>query len=91
MIRQSFNADWAVRPKVNPFAELSGASVPFEPVTLPHDAVIGQQRSAAQGGDRGAGAYFPGGTFEYRKTFAVPEEYRGRRILIEFEGVYRDA
>ena len=39
----------------------------------------------------GANAYFPGGAFEYRKTFSVPEEHRGRRILVEFEGVYRDA
>ncbi|WP_436789969.1 glycoside hydrolase family 2 TIM barrel-domain containing protein [Yinghuangia sp. YIM S10712] len=88
MFRQSFNDNWQVRPKVNPFAELSGTVVPFEPVTLPHDAMIAQERSA---GEEGAGAYFPGGTFEYRKTFAVPDEHQGRRILIEFEGVYRDA
>ena len=63
-------------------------------MTLPHDAMIGQERVAPDsetlmGG--GAGAYFPGGAFEYRKIFSVPEEHRGRRILLEFEGVYRDA
>ena len=42
MIGTSFNEGWQVRPKVNPFAELSGQTIPFEPVTLPHDAVIGQ-------------------------------------------------
>ena len=45
--------------------------------------------STVSGG--GAGGYFPGGAFEYRKTFSVPEEQRGRRVLLEFEGVYRDA
>ncbi|MGW1715537.1 glycoside hydrolase family 2 TIM barrel-domain containing protein [Streptomyces sp. NPDC002156] len=94
MIRTSFNDGWQARPKVNPFAELSGTKVPFRPVTLPHDAMIERER-AAPGGEvtmeGGAGAYFPGGVYEYRKTFAVPEEYRGKQILVEFEGVYRDA
>ncbi|MFD3605858.1 sugar-binding domain-containing protein, partial [Streptomyces sp. NPDC058656] len=89
MIRVSFNDDWQSRPKVNPFAELGGHSIPFQPVTVPHDAMIERERVASAEG--GAGAYFPGGTFEYRKTFHVPEEYRGKRILIEFEGVHRDA
>jgi beta-galactosidase len=97
MIRVSFNEGWEFRPKVSPFSELGGAAAPYQPVTLPHDALIGQQRVAPDGqaqpagGAGGAGGYFPGGAFEYRKTFSVPEEYRGSRILLEFEGVYRDA
>ena len=94
MIGASFNEGWETRPKVNPFAELSGQTAPFRPVTLPHDALIGQRRVAPDGQvsmDGGAGAYFHGGTFEYRKVFSVPEEYRGKRIFIGFEGVYRDA
>ncbi|MFI1484089.1 glycoside hydrolase family 2 TIM barrel-domain containing protein [Streptomyces sp. NPDC020747] len=94
MIGTSFNEGWQTRPKVNPFAEMSGVQVSFEPVTLPHDALIGQQRTAPDGQitmQGGAEAYFPGGTYEYKKVFAVPEEYRGKRIFIEFEGVYRDA
>lgn len=94
MIRESFNDGWEFRPRVSPFAELGGASVPYRRVTLPHDAMIGQERAAPDGravGDGGASGYFPGGAFEYRKTFPVPEDYRGRRIFVEFEGVYRDA
>ena len=88
MIRTSFNDGWQVRPKVSLFAELSGARAPFQPVVLPHDAMIGQPRSASASG---ACAYFPGGVFEYRKIFSVPEQDRGKRVLVEFEGVYRDA
>ncbi|WP_454320799.1 glycoside hydrolase family 2 protein [Streptomyces phaeoluteigriseus] len=94
MIRSSFNDGWEFRPKVNLFAEMSGTSVPYESVTIPHDAMIGQERATPDGAvtmSGGAGAYFPGGTFEYRKSFPVSEELRGKRILIEFEGVYRDA
>jgi beta-galactosidase len=94
MFRVSFNDGWEFRPKVSSFAELGGASLPYRPVTLPHDAMLGQERIAPDGAglkDGGADAYFPGGAFEYRKVFSVPEEYRGSRILLEFEGVYRDA
>ncbi|MER6816232.1 sugar-binding domain-containing protein [Spirillospora sp. NPDC000708] len=95
MIRTSFNDSWEVRPKVNPFAELMGASVPFRPMTLPHDAMIEQDRAAPDGGDgameAASRAHFPGGAFEHRKTFSVPAGHRGKRIHLEFEGVYRDA
>ncbi|MEU7855025.1 glycoside hydrolase family 2 TIM barrel-domain containing protein [Nonomuraea sp. NPDC049141] len=89
MIRTSFNDNWQVRPKVNPFAELSGQTVPFHEVRLPHDAMITGDRVDSI--DGGPSAYFSGGVYEYRKTFFVPEEHRGKRIVIEFEGVYRDA
>ncbi|WP_433518951.1 glycoside hydrolase family 2 TIM barrel-domain containing protein [Nonomuraea sp. CA-143628] len=88
MIRASFNDNWQFRPKVNPFAELAGIAVPFEPVTVPHDAMITRDREATADG---ATAYFPGGAYEYRKTFFAPEELRGKRITLEFEGVYRDS
>lgn len=39
-------------------------------MTLPHDAMIGLQRSARNGSGSG---YFPGGVFEYNKTFDVPD------------------
>ncbi|MFJ7995704.1 glycoside hydrolase family 2 TIM barrel-domain containing protein [Streptomyces sp. NPDC096310] len=89
MIRTSFNDNWQFRSKVSPFAELSGPVVPFKPVTLPHDAMLARDREATT--DGGATAYFPGGAYEYRKMFFVAEEHRGKRIVLEFEGVYRDA
>ncbi|MFI7361384.1 glycoside hydrolase family 2 TIM barrel-domain containing protein [Streptomyces sp. NPDC050149] len=94
MIRASFNSDWQWRRKVNPFAELSGETAVYQPVRLPHDAMLAQGRAAPSGQvtmSGGAGAYFSGGTWEYHKTFFVPEDHRGKRIVIEFEGVYRDA
>ncbi|MEU6201213.1 glycoside hydrolase family 2 TIM barrel-domain containing protein [Streptomyces sp. NPDC047061] len=94
MIRTSFNDDWQFRRKVNPFAELSGPVAPFQDVTLPHDAMIAEDRVPREGEvtmEGGAGAYFPGGVYEYRKTFFVPEELRGKRVQFQFEGVYRDA
>ena len=59
-----------------------------KPVTLPHDAQISELRSASAS-DGGHG-YFPGGVYTYEKTFLVPNEWAGRKVLIEFEGVYRN-
>lgn len=60
------------------------------PVTLPHDAMIHEKRSPeCESGS--AGAYFPGGVYEYEKMFDVPEQWKGKTVLIRFEGVYRRA
>ena len=88
MRRTSFNSGWETRPNANFFAEMVGAAAPWQPVRLPHDAALAQDRDASHGA--GAG-YVPGGVYEYRTTLAAPEDYRDRRVLLEFEGVYRSA
>lgn len=88
MRRVSFNEGWSVRPKVSAFLELVGQTQSWTPVRLPHDAMIGEPRDPAHGWGVG---YFPSGTWEYRKIFVVPEHDRGKRVFVEFEGVYRDA
>ncbi|MGV3758221.1 MAG: glycoside hydrolase family 2 TIM barrel-domain containing protein, partial [Actinomycetota bacterium] len=87
MERLPFNDGWSVRPKVLSFLEAFEAGTEWEPVRLPHDAMISTARDP-QG--KPATAFFAGGAWEYRKRFVVPEEDRGKRIVIEFEGVYRD-
>ncbi|XVU27869.1 glycoside hydrolase family 2 TIM barrel-domain containing protein [Actinoplanes sp. CA-054009] len=89
MIRTSFNAGWTAGPKLPLFAAIGGSKQRQE-VTLPHDVIRDLPRSAdsPQGNHTG---YFPGGLFEYAKTFEVPEQDRGKTILVEFEGAYRDA
>ncbi|KJC64687.1 glycoside hydrolase family 2 TIM barrel-domain containing protein [Agreia bicolorata] len=90
MTTTSFNTGWTVRPKVSPYAQLQAPQGDGIPVTLPHDAMITLPRSedATSGG---RGGYFPGGVFEYSKTFDVPADFADKRVSIEFEGVYRDA
>ncbi len=58
------------------------------PVTLPHDAQITEKRSK-EASDGGHG-YFPGGVYTYEKTFTAPAEWEGKKVLIEFEGVYKN-
>lgn len=58
-------------------------------VTLPHDAQITEKRSA-EASDGGHG-YFPGGIYTYEKTFLAPMEWEGQKVLVEFEGVYKNS
>ena len=61
-----------------------------KPVTLPHDAMIAEQRRADSPGGGGHG-YFPGGVYTYEKVFEAPEEWQEKTVLVEFEGVYKNA
>ncbi len=88
MRRSPFNDGWVVGSKTNSFAELiAGSGSEPEPVTLPHDAMIGAERSPS---GHGATAYFPSGTWEYRKSFEVSADDAGSAVFLEFDGVYRD-
>lgn len=59
-------------------------------VNLPHDwSIEGMiDRKASMGG---GGGFFPAGIGWYRKQFNVPADWRGRRVEVEFEGVYMNA
>ena len=87
MRRTSLNDRWSVRPKVHRFAELMGESTDWTPVTLPHDAMIGGERTPSAGPQSG---YFPGGSWEYVRTLEVTGDDTDA-VVLEFEGVYRDA
>ncbi len=59
-------------------------------VNIPHDAMIHEERTPeCESGS--AGAYFPGGIYEYEKLFDVPADWTGKKIMLRFEGVYRKA
>jgi beta-galactosidase len=90
VIRASFNADWAAGPGLTGFGGVAGRSPAKAAVTLPYDAIRDLPRSADSDEGPRTGN-FPGGLFEYSKTFDVPPEYRDRSVTLEFEGVYRDA
>jgi len=59
-------------------------------VELPHDWSI-EGRPSKDNPTGSEGGYFPAGAGWYRKTFSAPPEWRGKRVSVEFDGVYRDA
>jgi beta-galactosidase len=65
-------------------------------VDLPHDWSIERVQGSASLFDKNApsrhdGGYLAGGIGWYRKSFSLPAEGRGKRVFVEFEGVYMDS
>ncbi|RFC75045.1 glycoside hydrolase family 2 TIM barrel-domain containing protein [Streptomyces sp. AcE210] len=59
-------------------------------VAVPHDWSIEQTPTTEHNTTSGTG-FLPGGLGWYRKKFTVPAAYAGKRISVEFDGVYMDA
>jgi beta-galactosidase len=57
---------------------------------LPHDWSI-EGKIDSQNSTGGAGGYFPSGIGWYRKTFYVPPTWKGKRVSIDFGGVYMNS
>ncbi len=77
-----FNSGWTFRALTD--------EGPGQSVTLPHDAMIGEPRVPDSPGANNTG-YYRGRDYVYEKTFTAPAAWAGQTVLIEFEGVYRNA
>ncbi len=87
MLKQTFDSGWEYSERYGMMALTSGQ---WQPVNLPHDAMISKPRVASNPSGS-QGGFFPGSVANYRKKFFVPENWRGQSVQLEFEGVYMDA
>ena len=78
----SFNLGWYVR-----HVEDTGLGTP---VTLPHDAMLSEPRTALAEGGLNV-SWFEGRDYVYTKKWDVAPEQLARHNVLEFEGVYRKA
>ena len=67
-----------------------GDTAPGKPVTLPHDAMLAEPRTALSAGGTNTG-WYEGHDYEYRRTLTVPENELADTHILEFEGVYHNA
>ena len=67
-----------------------GDTAPGKPVTLPHDAMLAEPRTALSAGGTNTG-WYEGYDYEYRHTLTVPENELADTHILEFEGVYHNA
>lgn len=87
MKKTTFNFGWTVRSGVeDPFSAILRQNSAGEPVVLPHDAMIHEQRSPSAKSSCQYG-FYPGGAYTYQKTFYVPAQWENRQNLLELEGV----
>jgi beta-galactosidase len=62
----------------------------WQTLNLPHDwSIHGPISQDAPTG--GGGGYFPAGIGWYRKTFRAPQDWQGKQISIQFDGVYENS
>lgn len=86
---QSFNEGWKFYLGTSSLAQNPNFNdSDWESVTLPHDFSITQEFTTSGEAESG---FLPGGTGWYRKTFVAPESFDGKRIVINFDGVYSNA
>ena len=91
-LHQTFDFDWKFT-----LSSPAGAEAPdfddtaWSDVQLPHDwSMTLPYLSPAEGG-KGSMGFMQGGVGWYRKSFTVPAAWKGRRISLEFDGVYHRA
>jgi beta-galactosidase len=87
--RRSFDRDWRFHLGDARGAEQPGfADRGWRRLDVPHDWSIEGPYSPENASGTG---YLPGGIGWYRKEFPIAAEQRGRRVVVEFDGVYRDS
>lgn len=89
MQKNQFNNKWFISVnQANSLAEaISGSKASEKEIILPHDAMIHEKR-IPDTKNAGHTGYYPGKTYHFRKNFYVPEDWKEKVVVLEFEGIY---
>jgi beta-galactosidase len=92
MKRQNFDRNWRFHLGDPPEARWwkNPDTSSWRVLDLPHDWSVEQEREP-DAPSWASGGYFQMGRSWYRKAFEVPEDWEGKKVFIEFEGVYMNA
>jgi len=89
--RVLFTTGWKFKlDSVQSYAQPNVQDASWRTLNLPHDWSIEGSFSESNPATPSGGA-LPGGIGWYRKTFSIPHSAKGKTILIEFDGVYRNS
>ena len=80
-----FVNDWRFKLQDDAVIKLDANVEKWRKVTLPHDWSVEGKYSYTFASATG---YLPGGMGWYAKSFTVPQESKGKKVFIYFEGVY---
>ncbi len=89
--RESFNNNWKFYAGDTTGAEKTNfIETGWRSLDLPHDWSIEGKFDRNNPATPGGGA-LPGGIAWYRKTFEMPAAAKGKKVFIDFDGIYRNA
>lgn len=80
------NGDWTFAKGTLSMMDLFMGGSVAKQVSLPHDAMIHEERTPDTKNSHNTG-FYPGGQYTYFKQLEVPTEWMGKAVVIEFEGV----
>ena len=84
-----FNENWKFhRGDVENAQDVNFNDTTWENINLPHDYSIDQEFTTSGEAESG---FLPGGVGWYRKSFVVPEKYKDKQLMVEFDGAYMNA
>ncbi len=88
MKKHSLNHGWTIQS--GEFSRLPGMFPKTKEVSLPHDFVIETdvRPDSKNGSNTG---FYSGSTVTYTKKLTIPEDWKGQRILLHFDGIYGNA
>jgi beta-galactosidase len=87
--RTKFDFNWKfIKGDVKGSEDVSFNDESWRTVNVPHDWSI--EGPFSEDNSSGTG-YLPGGIGWYRKSFQLPREIEGKRVVIEFDGVYMNS
>lgn len=86
-----FNSDWKFILGDNPtYSDTSFNDNAWRKLTLPHDWSI-EGKIDKQNPSGGSGGYYPCGIGWYRKSFTISDSLKGKRVFIQFDGIYMNS
>jgi len=90
-VRTSIDFNWKFfKGNIKGAENVSFNDASWRDVKLPHDWSI-EGPFSKNNPSGGEGGYLPGGIGWYRKHFNLPEEDKGKKVFIEFDGVYMNS
>ncbi len=90
-IKKDFDAEWRFYlGDVEGAQQVSYSDTGWRTLNLPHDWSIEGKFSKDNPATPGGGA-LPDGIGWYRKTFSLPEAAQGKRVFIDFDGIYMNS
>ena len=90
MLRTKINDNWQLAKGGTSMMSALQGGLEFETINLPHDAMVHEERTPDTENGTQTG-YWPGGLYTYTKKLNVPEAWRDKTAILEFEGVYMTA
>lgn len=90
MEKIKFNKSWKVWKDLDPFELVFRVPDDALDVDLPYDAMFHEKQKQDTVNGRSTGN-IDAGDYKYYKHFFIPEEYRGGHVMLQFEGIYRNA